>query len=58
MKKNILCPECRGRKTKVDKEAAIFTLGMSLIFKFHKDDGRKICETCDGVGFLKNQLFK
>ena len=55
MKKNILCPECRGRKTKVDKEAAIFTLGMTLIYKFHKDDGRKICETCDGVGFLKTK---
>lgn len=46
----IICPQCKGRKTIIDTEAAIFTLGMSLIFKFKKDDGRKQCPTCDGKG--------
>lgn len=46
----IICAKCKGRKTVIDKECALFTLGMSLIFKFHKDDGRTECPTCEGLG--------
>lgn len=47
-----ICPQCKGRRTVVDTESAIFTLGMSLIFKFREDDGRKKCPTCKGKGKL------
>lgn len=46
----IICPKCKGRKTVVDTEQAIFTIGLSLIFKFNKDDGRIKCPTCNGKG--------
>lgn len=46
----ILCPNCKGRGTVIDREEALFTLGMSLIFKFKDDDGRKRCLTCKGKG--------
>jgi uncharacterized Zn finger protein (UPF0148 family) len=52
MSKKILCPRCKGRKTVIDKEAALFTLGMSILFKFNKDDGRIDCPVCDGKGKL------
>ncbi len=50
LNKNHICPQCKGRRTIIDSEAAIFTLGMSIIFKFRDDDGRKICPTCKGYG--------
>lgn len=48
-----LCPKCKGRRTVIDVESAIFTIGLSLIFKKNADDGRKNCPTCRGKGFLK-----
>ena len=50
IKEKILCPKCKGRKTVADKVEAVFTLGMSLLFKFDKDDGREKCSTCNGKG--------
>lgn len=52
MSQKILCPKCKGRKTVVDLETAIFTIGMSLLFKYNKDDGRKPCPTCDKKGYI------
>lgn len=48
----ILCPKCKGRKTVIDGLAAACTVGLSLILKFDKDDGRKPCPTCDGKGCI------
>jgi len=48
----ILCPKCKGRKTVIDVFDAVFTIGFSLIVKYDKDDGRKLCPTCDGRGCL------
>ena len=50
--KKVLCPECKGRKTVVDMVDVVFTLGMSLIFKYNKDDGRKPCPTCNKKGYI------
>jgi DnaJ-class molecular chaperone len=46
----ILCPQCKGRRTILDLELAIFTIGFSVMFKNGEDDGRKKCPTCKGVG--------
>lgn len=49
----IICTKCNGSKMIVDKEEALFTLGMSLLFKFNDTDGKKCCPKCKGKGKIK-----
>lgn len=44
----ITCPHCKGRGKVYDREDAVFTLGISMLF------GRdKKCPRCGGSGFVE-----
>lgn len=44
----ILCPRCKGAGEVIDREMAVFTLGISVLFG-EKD----CCPRCGGSGFIK-----
>lgn len=53
MGKYIICTNCNGSGKVIDKEQALFTLGLSLIFKFQKNDGKINCPICNGNKKIK-----
>lgn len=47
----VLCPKCKGRGTVIDREAAVFTLGLSILLDFDGEE-RKKCPSCKGKGSI------
>ena len=45
---SILCPRCKGAGEVIDREMAVFTLGISALF-----GEKECCPRCGGSGFIK-----
>lgn len=44
----VFCPRCKGRGVVIDREMAVFTLGISALF-----GEKECCPCCGGSGFIK-----